>query len=160
MLQNRQTNTMSPPAWFEIRSGQRRWWWAFKKTEFCTGKGVPREPCAHPETEPAGQTCSLSVFACANIPVRLLDLLLCPGTGAHMAVCCIMSARAFLWCWDQLINSTGKSKGDNWRGEKGEEGGREERAGEKTGSEGRGFQVWIALQSCSEATWSQRFTHT
>lgn len=64
MLQNRQTNTMLPPACRRVRFGWRRWWWAFKKTEFCTGTGVPRESCAHPETELAGQTCSLAVFAC------------------------------------------------------------------------------------------------
>jgi len=64
MLQNRQNNTASPPAAPSQVSDDDDG--LSRRQEFCTGKGVPREPCAQPETQLAGQTCNLlclSVFA-------------------------------------------------------------------------------------------------
>lgn len=77
-----------------------------RRQEFCTGKGVPREPCAHPQTEIAGQTCSLA-----------LDLILRPGAGVDMAVFCISSARALVWRWDKSTGGEVEGKGKERRGE-------------------------------------------
>lgn len=55
----------------------------------------------------------------------LSSLCLSLGSGVHMAVCCILSALAFLWRWDQLITQGSQ------------QGGRAQ--------QGAGFQVCIAF---------------
>lgn len=104
MLQNRQTNTMSPPLLRRVRSGWWRWWWAFKKTEFCTDKGVPREPYVHPETELAGQTCSLTMFACVIISMSKSGFRCSHGSLLHIVCPCLSLAVG-------PVDNSGKSTG-------------------------------------------------
>lgn len=67
MLQNRQTNTMSPLPTQMGQVGVMAMMMSIQKTEFCTDMGVPREPCVHPETELAGQTYFLAMFTCSHV---------------------------------------------------------------------------------------------
>lgn len=97
MLQNRQTNTMSPPARSD-GSGQ--------------GGGDDehsrRQSSVQIRVFPVSPTSILKqnwqdrhvLSLCLHV---LSSLCLGLGSGVHMAVCCILSALAFLWLWDQLM---------------------------------------------------------
>lgn len=61
----------------------------------------------HPETERAGRTCSLVSLGLHVTPALVLGL----GTDVDMAVCCILSALAVLWQWDQSITQGSQTWG-------------------------------------------------
>lgn len=92
MLQNRQNNTVSPPAALTSQASEDDDDEHSRRQEFCTGKSVSREPCTHPETQLAGQTC---FRMCLHPLLRL-------SAGVDVAVCCILSALAFFWWKDQF----------------------------------------------------------
>lgn len=111
MLQNRQTNTMSPPTRSD-GSGQ--------------GGGDDdehsrRQSSVQIRVFPESPTCILKqnwqdrhvLSLCLHV---LSSLCLSLGSGVHMAVCCILSALAFLWRWDQLITQGSQQGGEGAAG--------------------------------------------